>query len=70
MEAKIKNSTKNSRNRKFEMEYEEIFFLLNINPDKVAHEWRKNGDTIKEFSAYDKNSPTPIITPNTFSINY
>lgn len=53
----------------FEKEYSEIFSILGINANNIMHEWNKEGDNIKEFNLYEDH-PTPILTPNTHSVNY
>lgn len=59
-----KNNVKN-----FQKEYSEIFSILGINANNIQHEWNKEGDTIKEFTLYEEHL-TPIITPNTHSLNH
>jgi len=60
---------KKSEKKDFEKEYSEIFSILGINADNIRHEWNKEGDNIKEFNLYEDH-PTPILTPNTHSLNY
>ncbi|MCX6280199.1 MAG: hypothetical protein NT004_19215 [Bacteroidetes bacterium] len=68
---KTKNKTfGNPEERNFQEEYYEIFSVLGKTPGDIRHEWIKPGDSIKEFTLYDKSSPTPILTPNTFPITY
>lgn len=59
----------NGEKKDFNKEYSEIFSILGINAETIRHEWNKEGDVIKEFNLYEDH-PTPIITPNTHSLNY
>ena len=63
----MKNST--SKPRDFKKEYEEMFRIAGINPNQFVHEWEKEGDVFKKLDVYEKH-PTPILTTDTFSINY
>ncbi|HOE39824.1 MAG TPA: hypothetical protein PLG05_09035 [Bacteroidales bacterium] len=64
-EKKVKTTVE----KDFEKEYSEIFSILGINVNNIKHEWNKEGDNIKEFNLYEDH-PTPILTPNTHSVNY
>ena len=64
-----KEKGKTTVEKDFEKEYSEIFSILGINANNIKHEWNKEGDNIKEFNLYEDH-PTPILTPNTHSVNY
>ncbi len=53
----------------FVQEYNNLFKLIGVDPNKLNHQWKKDGDLLKEFSL-EETLPTPIITQETFSINY
>jgi len=45
-------------------EYNELFFKMEM---LLESEWNKQGDHIKKFSLFE-NTPTPILTNNTYTI--
>lgn len=58
----------NTKEKDFFKEYLEIFSILKINHEKLNHEWKKEGDSIKEFDLFEDH-PKPIITTYTHSIH-
>lgn len=56
--------------RDFVKEYQELFSTLVANSNIViSREWNRHGDYIQEFNVYEKY-PTPILTYDTFPVNY
>ncbi len=66
--AKEENKVTKVEKKDFKKEYSEIFSILGINSENIRHEWNKEGDNIKEFNLFEDH-PTPILTPNTHSLD-
>ena len=60
---KAKNRAKPKIEIDYIKEYNELFLMIEA---LRQAEWSKQGDHIKKFSLYE-NSPTPILTNNTYS---
>jgi hypothetical protein len=61
--ARAKNKVKSKTEIDYIKEYNELFLMMEA---LRQAEWTKPGDHIKKFSLYE-NSPTPILTNNTYS---
>ena len=60
---RAKNKVKSKTEIDYIKEYNELFLMMEA---LRQAEWNKQGDHIKKFSLYE-NSPTPILTNNTYS---
>ena len=65
----MKNKEKTSKPIDYVIEYNKIFHIIGLDPSRLNHQWKKDGDLIKEYNL-NESLPTPIITQDTFSINY
>jgi hypothetical protein len=61
--SKAKSKAKSKTEIDYTKEYNELFLMM----DALRQaEWNKQGDHIKKFSLFE-NSPTPILTNNTYT---
>lgn len=61
MKPQTSQEQKQSSERDFEKEYNDLLLLMGRTLDAMKFEWKKDGDHIKKFSLL-KDSPTPILT--------
>lgn len=65
----MKNEEKLVKPIDYVQEYNKIFHIIGLDPSRLNHQWKRDGDLFQEYNL-NEALPTPIITQDTFSISY